>query len=161
MPYNVVVIDGKAYVSNLGGRPAQAGDKTDNSYGTPIVTNGNDSAVASTGSVSEVDLGTGTEVQAFPVGREPSALLAVGETLPVTNTDDDTITSIDTAKKEPGRTFVANPAPGAPFGAQPNGLTMLDPAHLAVSLGRDNAVAVYSYQNAYAPPSFEGLIPTG
>jgi len=161
VPDNVVVIDGKAYVSNLGGRPAQAGDKTDNSYGTPIVTNGNDSAVSSTGSVSEVDLGTGTQVKTFPVGREPSALLAVGKTLLVTNTDDDTITSIDAGKQQAGRTFVANPAPGAPFGAQPNGLTMLDPTHLAVSLGRDNAVAVYSYQNAYAQPSFEGLIPTG
>ncbi len=46
VPSNVVVVGGKAYVSNLGGRPAQSGDKTDNSYGTPIVTNGNNSAAA-------------------------------------------------------------------------------------------------------------------
>ncbi len=161
VPYQVVVIDGKAYVSNLGGRPAQPGDQTDNSYGTPIVTNGNNSAVASTGTVSEVDLDAGAQVKTFPVGLEPSALLAVGKNLLVANTDDDTVTSIDTAKQQLGRTFTANPAPGAPFGAQPNGLTMLDGKHLAVSLGRDNAVAVYSYQDAYAPPSFEGLIPTG
>jgi YVTN family beta-propeller protein len=161
VPYKIAVIDGKAYVSNLGGRPAQAGDKTDNSYGTPIVTNGNNSAVASTGTVSEVDLTSGTQVKTFAVGREPSALLAVGKNLVVTNTDDDTITSIDTAKQQVGRTFLANPAPGAPFGAQPNGLTMLDQNHLAVSLGRFNAVAVYQYANAYSEPSFEGLIPTG
>jgi YVTN family beta-propeller protein len=37
VPNSVVVIDGKAYVSNQGGRPAQAGDKTDDSYGTGIV----------------------------------------------------------------------------------------------------------------------------
>jgi YVTN family beta-propeller protein len=160
VPNSVVVIEGKAYVSNQGGRPARAGDQTDNSYGTNVVTNNND-AVPSTGSVSQVDLGTGAQTRTFKVGLEPSALLAVGKNLLVTNTDDDTVTTIDTAKQQVGRTFATNPAPGAPYGAQPNGLTMLDPTHLAVSLGRDNAVAVYGYQNAYAQPSFEGLIPTG
>jgi hypothetical protein len=38
---------------------------------------------------------------------------------------------------------------------------MLDSTHLAVSLGRDNAVAIYSYRDAYTEPSFEGLIPAG
>jgi YVTN family beta-propeller protein len=160
VPNSVVVIDGKAYVSNQGGRPAQPGDKTDNSYGTPIVTN-NNMAVPSTGTVSEVDLASGQQVKTFAVGLQPSALLAVGKNLVVANTDDDSVTTIDTVKQQIGRTFSANPAPGAPFGAQPNGLTMLDPTHLAVSLGRDNAVAVYGYQDAYAQPSFEGLIPTG
>jgi YVTN family beta-propeller protein len=160
VPNSVAVVDGKAYVSNQGGRPAQPGDRTDNSYGTPIVTN-NDSAVPSTGSVSEVDLGSAAQVKTFAVGLEPSALLAVGSNLLVANTDDDSVTSIDTVKQQLGRTFAANPAPGAPFGAQPNGLTMLDPTHVGVSLGRDNAIAVYSYADAYSAPSFEGLIPTG
>jgi YVTN family beta-propeller protein len=159
VPNSVVVVAGKAYVSNQGGRPAQSGDQTDNSYGTPIVTN--TSAVPTTGSVSEVDLGSATQIRTFPVGLEPSALLAVGTNLLVANTNSDSVSSIDTVKQQVGRTFAANPAPGAPYGAQPNGLTMLDPTHLAVSLGRDNAVAVYSYQDAYAQPSFEGLIPTG
>jgi YVTN family beta-propeller protein len=160
VPNSVVVIDGRAYVSNQGGRPAQPGDRTDDSYGTPIVTN-NPDAVPSTGTVSEVDLASGTEVRTFPVGLEPSALLAVGRNLLVANTDDDTVSTIDTVKQQLGRTFTANPAPGTPYGSQPNGLTMLDPTHLAVSLGRDNAVAVYEYHDAYAQPSFEGLIPTG
>jgi YVTN family beta-propeller protein len=161
VPNSVVVIDGKAYVSNQGGRPAQPGDKTDDSYGTPIVTNNNDMAVPSTGTVSEVDLASGQQVKTFAVGLEPSALLPVGKNLVVANTDDDSVTTIDTAKQQLGRTFSTNPAPGAPFGAQPNGLTMLDPTHLAVSLGRYNTVAVYGYQGAYAQPTFEGLIPTG
>ncbi|WP_042370748.1 bifunctional YncE family protein/alkaline phosphatase family protein [Streptacidiphilus neutrinimicus] len=159
-PDAVVVVGGKAYVSNEGGRPARAGDRTDDSYGTAVVTN-DDSAVPSTGTVSEVDLKTGAQVRTFAVGLEPSALLAVGSGVLVANTDDDSVTAIDTAKQQVGRTFSANPAPGAPFGAQPNGLTMLDATHLAVSLGRDNAVAVYSYQGPYTQPSFEGLIPTG
>ena len=159
VPNGVVVVGGKAYVSNQGGRPAQPGDQTDTSYGTAIVTDHN--AAPTTGTVSEVDLGSGAQVKTFAVGLEPSALLAVGPTVLVANTDDDSVTSIDTLKQQVARTFSANPAPGAPFGAQPNGLTMLDPTHLAVSLGRDNAVAVYGYQDAYAQPTFEGLIPTG
>jgi YVTN family beta-propeller protein len=160
VPNSVVMIDGKAYVSNQGGRPARPGDRTDDSYGTPIVTN-NHSAVPSTGTVSEVDLSTGAQVKTFAVGLQPSALLAVGKTLVVANSDDDSVTSIDTAKQQLGRTFTANPAPGAPFGSSPNGLTMLDKNHLAVSLGRDNAVAIYTYSDAYTQPTFEGLIPTG
>jgi YVTN family beta-propeller protein len=160
VPDSVVVVDGKAYVSNQGGRPAQRGDRTDDSYGTAVVTN-DDSAVPSTGTVSEVDLRTGRQVRTFSVGLGPGALLAVGKTVLVANTDDDSVTAIDTAGQRLGRTVSVNPAPGAPFGAQPNGLTMLDGTHLAVSLGRDNAVAVYSFEGAYAQPSFEGLIPTG
>ncbi|HET6504264.1 MAG TPA: alkaline phosphatase family protein [Amycolatopsis sp.] len=159
-PNSVVVLDGKAYVSNQGGRPAQPGDHTDDSYGTPIVSN-NNIAAPSTGTVSEVDLAGGQQIKTFAVGLEPSALLAVGKNLIVANTDDDSVTTIDTVKQQLGRTFAANPAPGAPFGAQPNGLTMLDPTHLAVSLGRYNTVAVYGYHDAYSQPTFEGLIPTG
>ena len=159
-PNSVAVIDGRAYVSNEGGRPAQPGDQTDLSYGTPIVT-GNQDEVPSTGTVSEVDLASGQQIKTFAVGLEPSALLAVGTNLVVANSDDDTVSSIDTVMQQTGRTFAANPAPGAPYGSQPDGLTMLDPAHLAVSLGRYNAVAVYDYHGAYSQPSFEGLIPAG
>ncbi len=159
-PRGIAVVAGKAYVTNRGGRPALASDRTDNSYGTPIVTN-NNSAVPSTGTVSEVDLGRGTQSRTFDVGRGPGAVLAIGRDVVVANSDDDTVTSIDTAKGRVGRTFVTNPAPGEAFGASPNGLAMLDRDHLAVSLGRDNAVAVYSYENSHGQPSFEGLIPAG
>lgn len=160
VPNSVVVVNGTAYVSNQGGRPARSGDRTDDSYGTAIVTN-NNSAVPSTGTVSEVDLDAGRQVTTFAVGRGPSALLAVGNTVVVANSDDDSVTSIDASAQRVGRTFVANPAPGAPFGASPNGLAMMDDSHLAVSLGRDNAVAVYGYKDAYTPPEFDGLIPAG
>ena len=160
VPNSVVVVGSKAYVSNEGGRPATSSDRTDNSYGTPIVTN-NDSAVPSTGTVSEVDLAAGQRTKTFPVGLGPSALLTVGKDVLVTNSDDDSVTSIDTSTQEVGRTFSVNPAPGAPFGASPDGLAMLDPQHLAVSLGRDNAVAVYTYSDAQTEPEFDGLIPAG
>ena len=160
VPNSVVVVGGQAYVSNQGGRPATSSDQTDNSYGTPVVTN-NDSAVPSTGTVSDVDLATGQQVKTFAVGLGPSAMLAVGKEVLVTNSDDDSVTSIDTSTQQVGRTFSVNPAPGAPFGASPDGLAMLDPGHLAVSLGRDNAVAVYTYSNSMTQPGFDGLIPAG
>ena len=160
VPNSVVVAGGQAYVSNQGGRPATSSDRTDNSYGTPIVTN-DESAVPSTGTVSEVDLASGQQVKTFAVGLGPSAMIGVGKDVLVTNSDDDSVTSIDTSTQQMGRTFSVNPAPGAPFGASPDGLAMLDPSHLAVSLGRDNAVAVYTYLDATTQPEFDGLIPTG
>ncbi|MCQ4080012.1 bifunctional YncE family protein/alkaline phosphatase family protein [Streptomyces sp. RB6PN25] len=161
VPDKIAVVGGKVYVSNQGGRTAQPGDQTDDSYGTPIVTNGNQDSMASTGTVSEVDLSAGRQMRTFTVGLEPSALLASGSNLIVANSNDDTVSVIDTAKQQVGQTFSVNPAPGSKFGAQPNALTMLDPTHLAVSLARDNAVAVYDFSGAYGQPSFEGLIPTG
>jgi YVTN family beta-propeller protein len=160
VPNSVVVVDGEAYVSNEGGRPAQSGDHTTNSYGTQIVTSNNDD-VPTTGTVSEVDPLSGRQLRTFTVGTEPTALLVVGKTVVAANTGSDSVSSIDTVKQQVVRTFQANPAPGAPYGAQPNGLAMLDPTHLAISLGRDNAVAVYGYQDAYSQPTFEGLLPTG
>jgi YVTN family beta-propeller protein len=165
VPSVVTVINGKAYVSNQGGRPAPPGDQTDSSYGTGIVTNGNSDTVPSTGTVSEVDLGTGQQVKNFTVGVEPSAMLASGTDLIITNTNtntnNDTVSVIDTAQQRVCQTFDVNPVPGNPYGRQPNALEMLDPTHLAVSLGRDNAIAVYDCHGAYRQAGFEGLIPTG
>ena len=98
VPNVVTVINGKAYVSNQGGRPAQTGHQTDSSYGTDIATNGNSDTVPSTGTVSDVDLGTGQQVKTFTVGVEPSAMLASGTNLIITNTHNDTVSVIDTAQ---------------------------------------------------------------
>ncbi|MFC5648036.1 bifunctional YncE family protein/alkaline phosphatase family protein [Paenibacillus solisilvae] len=159
-PREVVVIGNHAYVSNQGGRPATASDRTNNSYGTAIVAN-NESGSASTGTVSEVDFEAGKEVLTYNVGLGPSALLAHGTDLLVTNSNDDSVSVIDTAKHKVAQTFDVNPIPGAPFGSSPNALAMLDDTHFAVSLGTDNAVAVYEYQGASQPAAFQGLIPTG
>jgi YVTN family beta-propeller protein len=159
-PRDVVVIGKQAYVSNQAGRPAMPGDFITDSYGTHVVAEPVDGA-ASTGTVSQVDLATGTQARTYKVGLQPTALLAKGTDLLVTNSNDDTVSVIDTAKQQVGRTFNVNPLPGAPFGSSPNALAMLDDTHLAVSLGRDNAVAVYDYKGAYQQASWQGLIPTG
>ena len=160
VPNDVVVVGNDAYVSNEGGRPATSSDQTDESYGTAIVTNNAD-AYPSTGTVSEVDLAKNAQVRTFNVGLEPNAEIVDGGNVIVANADSDSVSMIDTAKQQAGATFSADPAPGSPYGAQPDGLAFINPTTLAVSLGRYNAVALYGYHGAYAQPSFEGLIPAG
>ena len=159
-PRDVVVIGGSAYVANSGGRPAGPRDFTNESYGTPIVADTRDGR-AVTGTVSQISLASRRVVRTYPTGLQPTSLLAHGTDLLVTNSNDDSVTVIDTAAHRVGQTINVNPAPGKRYGASPNSLAFLDATHLAVSLGRDNAVAVYGYHGAYQPAAFDGLIPTG
>jgi YVTN family beta-propeller protein len=184
-----VVLDGNtAYVSNEGGRPAQPGDTTNLSDGTPIVSSPVTGA-ASTGTVSVVNLTTGKQVQEIPVGLEPTALYQNGSALFVANSNDDSISLIDTATNTVVQTASTNPLPGASVGSYANAITMSDPNHILVSIGRDNAIAVYKYNgltrgrrrhggfgggghngfggggfgghsNPAQPLQFEGLLPT-
>ena len=50
--------------------------------------------------------------------------------------------------------------PGAQVGSYANAINMSDPTHVLVSIGRDNAIAVYRYHGLYRPMRFAGLIPT-
>ncbi|MFC0458421.1 bifunctional YncE family protein/alkaline phosphatase family protein [Arthrobacter liuii] len=159
-PRDVVVEDGHAFVANQGGRPAQPGDKTNDSYGTKIVTN-DENGSPSTGSVSEVDLATGTVVRSYETGLAPSALLVHGDNIFVANSNSDTVSVLDAKTGKVGQTINVNPLPGAPASSSPNSLTMLDDTHLAVSLGQANAVAVYEFKDQQTPATFQGLIPTG
>jgi YVTN family beta-propeller protein len=170
-----VVLDGNtAYVSNEGGRPAQSGDTTNLSDGTPIVSSPVTGA-ATTGTVSVVNLTTGKQEQEIPVGLEPTALYQSGPALFVANSNDDSISVIDTATNAVVQTTSTNPLPGAQVGSYANAITMPDPEHVLVSIGRDNAIAVYRYtgltrwrhggfggwhEHSAQPLQFEGLLPT-
>jgi YVTN family beta-propeller protein len=170
-----VVLDGNtAYVSNEGGRPAQSGDTTNLSDGTPIVSSPVTGA-ATTGTISVVNLTTGKQEQEIPVGLEPTALYQSGPALFVANSNDDSISVIDTETNTVVQTASTNPLPGAQVGSYANAITMSDPEHVLVSIGRDNAIAVYRYtgltrgrhggfggwhRNPRQPLEFEGLLPT-
>jgi YVTN family beta-propeller protein len=170
-----VVLDGNtAYVTNEGGRPAQPGDTTNLSDGTPIVSSPVTGA-ATTGTVSVVNLTTGKQEREIPVGLEPTALYQSGGALFVANSNDDSISLIDTATNTVVQTTSTNPLPGAQVGSYANAITMSDPDHLLVSIGRDNAIAVYKYSGLTRgrhggftrwhskptqPLEFEGLLPT-
>jgi YVTN family beta-propeller protein len=170
-----VVLDGNtAYVSNEGGRPARPGDTTNLSDGTPIVSSPVTGA-ATTGTVSVVNLSTGKQEQEIPVGLQPTALYQNGSALFVANSNDDSISLIDTQTNEVVQTVDTNPLPGASVGSYANAISMSDPEHVLVSIGRDNAIAVYKYsgltrgrhgglggwhRGPAQPLQFEGLLPT-
>jgi YVTN family beta-propeller protein len=159
-PNQVVLYNGRAFVTNEGGRKAQTGDYTDESDGTPIVANPV-TATPTTGTVSVVSRAQAQVVDTISVGLEPTAeYLTSDGTLIVANSNDDSISLIDPLRDQVTQTVSTNPVPGASVGSAPNSITMSDPTHLLVSVGRDNAIAVYRYGGARVPLSFEGLLPT-
>ncbi len=160
-PRQVVLADnGKvAYVSDEGGRPATTNDFTNLSDGTPIVSNRRTGG-AITGTVSVVNLTTGKETQEIPVGLQPTALYQDGSALFVANSNDDSMSVIDENSNTVAQTVRTNPVPGARVGSYANAINMSDPNHVLVSIGRDNAIAVYQYRGLYRRMRFVGLLPT-
>jgi YVTN family beta-propeller protein len=159
-PRQVVLVGNDAFVSNEGGRPAKPGDFTNESDGTAIVAS-KVTGAATTGTVSEVNLGTGKEVKEIPVGLQPTAeYLAADGTLMVANSNDDTFSLIDPKTATVVQTVNVNPLPGSTVGSYPNAITMPDSHHILVSIGRDNALAVYYYNGAHQPVQYQGLLPT-
>jgi YVTN family beta-propeller protein len=159
-PRQVVLVGGTAYVSNEGGRRAKLGEYTNNSDGTNIVAD-KVTGAASTGTVSVVDLAAGKEVKEIGVGLEPTAeYLAPDGTLMVANSNDDTFSLIDTATEQVEQSVNVNPLPGSTVGSYPNAIFMPNKNTILVSIGRDNALAVYSYSGPHQPVQYEGLLPT-
>ncbi|MEO8180695.1 MAG: bifunctional YncE family protein/alkaline phosphatase family protein [Deltaproteobacteria bacterium] len=160
-PHAVVVVGRKAYVSNQAGRPATAQDFTQDSSGTAIVASVR-SGYAASGTVSIVDLARGVVTKSIEVGLQPTALLASGERLFVANSNSDSVSIIDLASQRVIKTLATTPFPGAAFGSSPNGLALSSDDRLVVSLGRNNALALYDVGGkAFRAARFLGLIPTG
>ncbi len=160
-PHAVIVKGDTAYVSNQGGRRTTANDATVNSSGTEIVAD-KTSGFAVTGTVSVVDLKAGRERASINVDRQPTALLLEGNRLFVANSNSDTLSVVDTASNVVSRTISVKPFQGALMGSSPNGLALLEPDRIAVTLGRNNAVAIYKVPATAAQAvAFEGLVPVG
>jgi YVTN family beta-propeller protein len=156
-----VVIDGnQAFVSNEGGRPAQTGDFTNLSDGTPVVSSDTTGGAIS-GTVSVVNLATQQQTSSIDVGLQPTAMYLNGSALFVANSNDDSLSVINTDTSTVTQTVRTNPVPGAKVGSYANALTMPDSHHLLVSIGRDNAIAEYHVENAPTDPiRLQGLLPT-
>ena len=162
-PRQVVLADNgtQAYVSNEGGRPANSAiDFTNLSDGTPIVSS-TKTGGAITGTVSVVNLSAGKETQEIPVGLQPTALYQDGSALMVANSNDDSMSVIDEATNTVAQTVNTNPVPDVPkVGSYADAISMSDPGHVLVSIGRDNAIAVYRYNGVSSPMKYQGLLPT-
>lgn len=159
-PRQLVFAGSKLYVSNEGGRRAVAGDATQDSYGTavpadPVL------GTSTTGTLSVID----TAAPAAPVGQvdvglHPTAMRATDGALYVANTNDDSVSVVDTATDRVVQTISTTPWQGSKVGYAPNAVT-IHGGRLLVSLGRANAIAVYRLgTTALDPVSYVGLVPT-
>lgn len=156
-PTSVLVNGNFAYVTNQGGRKVQSGDTTVDSSGTQVVTD--KTGATTTGSVSVIDLSTNTVVKTIPVGAQPERMEQSGQYIFVTNTNSDTVSVIDSKTNKVVQTIDVKPYPNAPKGSAPNAVKLVN-GKLMVSLGRDNAIAVYDWQGPEKAPELQGLLPT-
>ena len=160
-PRELSFVNGLLYVSNEGGRQAQVGDTTMNSYGTAVPADGY-LGTSTTGTVSVIDpANPSAQVGSIPVGLHPTAMYANGNALFVANTNSDTVSVIDTTIGQVVQTIETRPWPESTVGYEPDGIALTKDGHLLVTLGRANAVAVYRYDGTPKDPvSYVGLLPT-
>jgi hypothetical protein len=150
-----------AYVSNWGGRAPKPGDLTAptgrNAGADRVVTD--ERGIASSGTVSRIDLIMGKVEQTISVGLHPTAIVWDEPTarLYVANSNQDTISVIDTNQNKVVQTFVLQPFSRKVPGIAPTALALsTDGASLYVACGGINAVAVLNP----ADGKQRGLIPT-
>jgi YVTN family beta-propeller protein len=160
-PRGLAFAGGKLYVSDEGGRQAQPGDTTMDSYGTQVPANGY-LGTSTTGEVSVIDPSNpSAAVGQIAVGLHPTAMYVSGNALFVANTNSDTVSVIDTTADQVVQTIDTQPWPESSVGYEPDGIAMTKDGHLLVTLGRANAVAVYQYDGTPKNPvSYIGLLPT-
>src|ERR1700716_3590427 len=105
-----------------GGRPATSSDFTNLSDGTPIVSN-RSTGGAITGTMSVVNLTSGTQTTTIDVGLQPTALYLKGSPLFVANSNDDSLSVIDTSSSTVAQTVRTNPGPRVRVGRFANAIT--------------------------------------
>jgi len=150
-----------AYVTNWGGRVPRDGDLTAPTGLRPdsdrVVVDAR--GIASTGTVTRIDLAGMAATHSIPVGLHPTAVVwdERRERLYVANANSDSVSVIDTRANRVVQTVAVQPFPARVAGIAPTALALsADGATLYVACGGINAVAVVST----AAGRIEGLIPT-
>jgi len=156
-PRDLVLVGGKLYVSNEGGRTARPGDTTMNSYGTQVPANPKTGA-STTGTVSVIDTAKGG-IRNINVGLHPTTVYAKNGAVFVTDVASNEVSVIDTAKDAVVQTIATQPWSEATIGYEPDAVTLTNNGRLLVTLGRANAVAVYKYSAPQTPAVYVGLLP--
>ena len=163
VPFGAAVNDAGtvAYVTNWGGRrPGKTDSTGDMGFGgerDKIVTDAR--GVASTGTVTRVDLVGGRVEREIPVGLHPTAIVwdEAHSRLYVANGNQDSISVVDTTGDKVMRTIVIEPFPERVGGIAPTALVLSsDGTTLYVACGGINAIAVMRV----ATGKLAGLIPT-
>jgi DNA-binding beta-propeller fold protein YncE len=150
-----------AYVSNWGGRVPRAGDLTAPTGLRPdsdrVVVN--ERGIASTGSLTRIELASRRATHSIPVGLHPTSM-AWDERrgrLYVANNNEDSISVVDTGRQRVVSTFALEPFGKKLAGVAPTALVLSgDGATLYAACGGLNAVAVLRASDG----AMLGLIPT-
>ena len=151
-PRQVKLVGGKLYVTNEGGRPATAGDATQDSYGTAVPGRPHPGHLHH----RHAQRHRPRRRRAVTSARSRSACTRPRCTpratvLYVANTNDDTVSVVDTTSDQVVQTIATQPWRGSAIGYDPTGITVHD-GRLLVSLGRANAIAVYKLGKNAARP---------
>lgn len=162
LPYEIVLIGDKAYVSNWGGRrPANDSVTGPAGRGTTVRVDPV-RFIANEGSVSVVDLVSGKVTKEIMVGLHASGMVLSpnGRYVCVANAGSDTISVIDSRKDLVVETISLRWHANDIFGASPNALTFdARGENLYVCNGSQNAVVAISFRPGKS--KLLGLIPTG
>ena len=160
-PYGVILkSSGKAYVTNWGGQHPEEGEPTYNSSGSQVLVDPG-TGVASSGTVSVVDLEKNKEIKSIEVGLHPSGMaMSPDESLLyVACANSDIISVIDTENDKVTETISVHPEENILFGSSPNALTVSpDGRYLYVANGTENAICVI---RTGSPATITGYIPVG
>jgi YVTN family beta-propeller protein len=156
-PFDVLLVNGKAYVSNWGGRRPGADDLTGPAGRGMLVRVDPLRHIASEGSVTSIDLASGhqteilTHLHASALALSPDSKFVV-----CANAGSDNLSVIDTATDRVVETIWAKPKPSELLGATPNALAFTpDGRTLYVANGTQNAVAVIEFN----PELPKGTVP--
>ena len=158
-PYTVVLNGNKAYVTNWGGRRPVKGDKTAMSAGTAVVVDPK-TGVASSGTVSVIDLTTRKMVRELKVHLHPCAMVLSpdGTKIYVANANSDLISVINTLTNNVLKEINPKPMAELPFGSTPDALAVSgDGKTLYAANAGNNLIAVIDL----ATDKVKGLIPAG
>ena len=171
LPYDVVLVGTKAYVSNWGGRRPEPGDLTGPAGRGTTVRVDPVRHIASEGSVSVVDLladAPGSKPKPMVVdiltGLHASALAVSPDRRYVVcaNAAADNLSVIDTRTEKVVETIWVKAKPSDLFGASPNALAFDQKGKtLYVANGTQNAIAIVGFDPGDRDSKLKGLIPVG
>ncbi len=160
-PFDVVLVEDRAYVSNWGGGRPQPGDLTGPAGRGTLVKVDPVRFVASEGSVSVINL-SNSAIKHIAVGLHSSALALhpAGRHLVCANAASDNLSVIDTRTDTVVETIWVKQSPADIFGASPNALAFNKKGdRLYVANGTQNAIAVIDFDPGAS--KLLGLIPVG
>ncbi len=164
-PYDVVLVGGKAIVSNWGGRRPGADDLVGPAGRGTVVRVDAERHIASEGSVSLINLQAGTVTNELLTGLHASALAVSPDQQYVVcaNAGSDHLSLIEVAQERVIETVWTKPSPADLFGASPNAIAFApDGNQLYVANGSQNAVAVIDFDpKDKGETKLIGLIPVG